>query len=247
MYLSRTKRLLLIHINFVASSFLYIYQSRPRDLSRLSYLDISYIHNCITSPTQTTNFLYPSIQKSKKKAMPLHIHPATPRDSAHLTTVFLAAFSDPFNLTLFPRTPDVRAWWENKFAGEAGAPGRALLKVVNTPDASSSTGGNEGGEEGEIAAFAIWKFPKDQSRKKQKEGDNEEGVQEEECQWPKSSDPNLCQRFFGGMAAKREEYMGSKPHYCTSCPPPFLHAFMLCISHSCIPSLHVSRISTSST
>ncbi|ODM21456.1 hypothetical protein SI65_02300 [Aspergillus cristatus] len=143
--------------------------------------------------------------------MPLQIQTATPRDSVQLTTVFLAAFSDPFNLTLFPRTPDVRAWWEDKFAREAVAPGQVLLKVVDAPDASSSTGGNEGGEgEGEIAAFAIWKFPKDQSREKQKEVGQEE---EEEGKWPKSSDPTLCQRFFGGMAAKREEYMGSKPHY----------------------------------
>ncbi|BCR87273.1 GNAT family N-acetyltransferase [Aspergillus chevalieri] len=142
--------------------------------------------------------------------MPLQIQTATPRDSVQLTTVFLAAFSDPFNLTLFPRTPDVRAWWEDKFAREAVAPGQALLKVVDAPDASSSTGGNEGGEgEGEIAAFAIWKFPNGQSREKQKEV----GQEEEEDRWPQSSDPTLCQRFFGGMAAKRGEYMGLKPHY----------------------------------
>lgn len=147
--------------------------------------------------------------------MPLKIHPATPRDSSTLTTLFLAAFSDPFNLTLFPRTPDVRAWWEEKFAREATAPGRALLKVVDTLDnASGSMGSNEGGE-GEIAAFAIWKFPGYQSEGNQGKGEDGEEKSEGEGQWPQSSDPALCQRFFGGMAAKREEYMGSKPHYCT--------------------------------
>lgn len=152
--------------------------------------------------------------------MPLEIHPATPHDSPSLTTLFLAAFSDPFNLTLFPRTPDVRVWWEEKFAREATAPGRILLKVVDTPDnAYVNTGGNEG----EIVAFAIWKFPEYQSQESQKERGNEK--KGEEGHWPQSSDPVLCERFFGGMAAKREEYMGSKPHYCTSSlHPPRIHA-----------------------
>lgn len=126
----------------------------------------------------------------------------------------------------------MRAWWEEKFAREAVAPGRVLLKVVDTLDnASGSTGGNEG----EIAAFAIWKFPKDQSEEKQEQEDGEE-KDEGEGQWPQSSDPVLCERFFGGMAAKREEHMGSKPHYCTSSLPsthsiyiPFLHPMTILI------------------
>lgn len=181
--------------------------------------------------------------------MPLQIQTATPRDSVQLTTVFLAAFSDPFNLTLFPRTPDVRAWWEDKFAREAVAPGQALLKVVDAPDASSSTGGNEGGEgEGEIAAFAIWKFPNGQSREKQKEV----GQEEEEDRWPQSSDPTLCQRFFGGMAAKRGEYMGLKPHYCMSSPISispcihFLYIYILFL-HSLLHTHHTYLQTTSST
>ncbi|OJJ84639.1 GNAT family N-acetyltransferase [Aspergillus glaucus CBS 516.65] len=132
--------------------------------------------------------------------MPLNIHPATPRDSSALTTLFLAAFSNPFNLTLFPRTPDVRAWWEEKFAREATAPGRVLLKVVDTPDNA-------------YAAFAIWKFPKYQSEGNQEQEEDGEEKGEGEGQWPRGSDPTLCERFFGSMAAKREEYMGSKPHY----------------------------------
>lgn len=176
--------------------------------------------------------------------MPLKIHPATPRDSPALTTLFLAAFSDPFNHALFPRTPDVRVWWEEKFAREATAPGQALLKVVDTPDnASGSSGGNE--SEGEIAAFAIWKFPAYQSQENQKErgktGEKEEG------QWPQSSDPALCERFFGGMAAKREEYIGSKSHYCKSSIPPY--PCILCSLYKCrVPAYpaYVPHISSTS-
>ena len=173
--------------------------------------------------------------------MPLEIHPATPRDSSALTTLFLAAFSDPFNLTLFPRTSDVRAWWEEKFAREATAPRRVLLKVVDTPDntygRTSGDGEEEGEGEGEIAAFAIWKFAKYQSEGNQEHEEDGEEKGEGEGQWPQGSDPTLCERFFGGMAAKREEYMGSKPHYCTSSIHACIRSTLyICTSHSCIHS-----------
>lgn len=163
----------------------------------------------------------------------LQIHPATPSDNSRLTTLFLAAFSDSFNLSLFPRTPDVRAWWEEKFAREATAPGQVLLKVVDTPDHAGGAGG-QGEGDGEIAAFALWKLPKQEKNGKQDDDKEEREEEEEEEEWPQSSNSDLCQRFFGGMAARRAEYMGSKPHYCTSFPT---FPSMRCIqSRSCIHS-----------
>lgn len=140
--------------------------------------------------------------------MPLQIHPATPLDAPSLTTVFLAAFNDDFNHSLFPRTADVREWWTAKFTHEVSQPGQVVLKVVDAASGSCAS------DDGEVVAFAIWKLPSttaDLSACTNKEEDDED-----EGSWPASSDASLCSRFFGLMAKKRKMYMGSRPHYCTS-------------------------------
>lgn len=143
----------------------------------------------------------------------LQIHPCIPHDTPNLTSLFLAAFSDAFNLILWPRTPDVRAWWEDKFRHECSKAGQVLLKVV---DSRSRDGDGDGGE---IVAFALWKFPvydydADQGHKEEEERKGEGKGKEEK--WPQSSPSTLCERFFGGMAMQREKLMGTRPHYCTS-------------------------------
>lgn len=147
----------------------------------------------------------------------MQIQAATAADAPRLTTIFLAAFSDPFSHAMFPRTADVRAWWEAKFRAESMSEGSVLLKVVDSPLVSFSSEGGclEGEKEGEIVAFALWKLPVHENthgHDHDKEDTKEE--EEEEEAYPPSANQSLCHRFFSGMAAQRAKYMSTRPHYC---------------------------------
>lgn len=123
--------------------------------------------------------------------MPFEIHPATPADAPALAEVFLAAFSDDFNRTMFPPTPDVRAWAaENLFTSRS--PKEVILKITDSDDP------------GTAAAFARWIRPG------QAHADPDPG----QTEWPASSDSALCDHFFGTMGKHHEELMGDRSHYC---------------------------------
>ena len=134
--------------------------------------------------------------------MAIEIQPANPQDAPALAEVFLAAFCDSFNRSLFPVTPDVREWWVKLFIDSCVKPqsGDVLLKAVDT-SAKSETG------EGVIAAFAIWNLPP-------KDPDAVNQVKHDAQQWPESSDRALCDRFFGRMEEMRESIVGGRRHYC---------------------------------
>ncbi|CAI7591194.1 unnamed protein product [Penicillium glandicola] len=129
--------------------------------------------------------------------MSLEIYPASPSDAPQLTQVFYASFRSDLDTTMFPNTPDVTEWWENDFSAGikrslAGETNDVFLKVT------------EGSEDGAIVAFAKWKRPvlaADRDR------------HEEQIVWAPSSDKELCDRFFYGMEAQHEKWMGERPHY----------------------------------
>ncbi|PYH89687.1 acetyltransferase, GNAT family [Aspergillus ellipticus CBS 707.79] len=127
----------------------------------------------------------------------LEVSLAEPSDSAALTEVFLRAFSDDFNLRLFPCTPDVRSWWVEHFRRDielarSQHPSCAVLKVV--------------GEGGVIAGFAKWQLPFVSAS-------SATNGEEAKVHWPASSDSELCDRFFGDIHAERQKKMGGQPHY----------------------------------
>jgi hypothetical protein len=124
--------------------------------------------------------------------MAFEVEPATPSDAPQMTNVFLAAFSDPFNRTMFPPTEDVRAWATEHLVGGGGAQDHEVFLKVSD-------------EEGKVAAFAKWIRPNTGA---------DPGLQEAEGSWPLSSDAELCERFFGTMNIHHHELMGERRHYC---------------------------------
>lgn len=136
----------------------------------------------------------------------MHIHQATPSDAHEISALFLTAFSNSINLAMFPRTPDVREWWEAVFKAEIehmeqGKP--VILWKVVEPSVQNE---NQEGGQGDIVAFALWKLPGDKSATAEQN--------EEDIQLPASADKDLCMRFFTGMTRNKEKYISSRPHYC---------------------------------
>jgi hypothetical protein len=130
--------------------------------------------------------------------MSLEIHPASPADARELTEVFYGSFHSDLDTTMFPKKPDVTEWWEKYFTTSiarsiAGETHDVFLKVT------------EGSEDGRIVAFAKWKLPVAPADRRRNE---------EQIVWPPSSDKDLCDRFFNGMGARHEKWMGERPHYC---------------------------------
>ncbi|KAF3019884.1 hypothetical protein E8E15_001008 [Penicillium rubens] len=129
--------------------------------------------------------------------MSLEIHPASPADARELTEVFYGSFHSDLDTTMFPKKPDVTEWWEKYFTTSiarsiAGETHDVFLKVT------------EGSEDGRIVAFAKWKLPVAPADRRRNE---------EQIVWPPSSDKDLCDRFFNGMGARHEKWMGERPHY----------------------------------
>jgi hypothetical protein len=135
--------------------------------------------------------------------MSFDLLPATPTDSPALTTVFLAAFRDPFNQRLFPRTPDVTAYWTAQFTSFINNPHKTVLKVIDSAD-------------GSIVAFTVWQLPVQSSPEDVhlKHSHSHSG----QYPYPASCDRELCEVFFGGMEEMKKRVMGARPHYCISFP-----------------------------
>jgi hypothetical protein len=129
--------------------------------------------------------------------MSLEIHPAFPVDASALTQVFYAAFTGPFNESMFPRKPDVTEWWEKNFHDSiarsiAGTSNEVILKVTS------------GSAEGAIVAFARWEVPVSGA----------DGDRHEQVVWAPSCDKELRERFFSGMEVQHGAFMGGRRHYC---------------------------------
>ncbi|EAW20217.1 GNAT family N-acetyltransferase [Aspergillus fischeri NRRL 181] len=133
--------------------------------------------------------------------MSFELLPADPADSPNLTTVFFSAFSNPFNQRLFPRTPDVTAYWTAQFTSFINNPHKTVLKIIDS-------------EDGSIVAFAVWQLPVQSSPEdvhlKHPHSHSHAG---DEHHYPASSDRELCEVFFGGMEEMKGRIMGARPHY----------------------------------
>ncbi|PYI34291.1 acyl-CoA N-acyltransferase [Aspergillus indologenus CBS 114.80] len=140
---------------------------------------------------------------------PLQLHPVTEPDLPALTHIFYAGFTTPTDRQMFPDTPGLRAWWAAANRHDLGQkPGVRFLKVVDpglrsgnsdspAPDADVN---GSGGDDGRVIAYGKWdldpghrgaRFPA----------------------WHADSDGALCERFFGGCEAIREEVMRGRGHY----------------------------------
>ncbi|GIJ90622.1 hypothetical protein Asppvi_009583 [Aspergillus pseudoviridinutans] len=129
--------------------------------------------------------------------MSFELLPANPTDSPALTTVFLSAFSNPFNQRLFPHTPDVTAYWTTQFTSFINNPHKTVLKIIDSAD-------------GAIVAFAVWQLPAQSPPEDSLEKHSHSG---DEHHYPASSDSELCRVFFTGMKEMRGRIMGRRPHY----------------------------------
>ncbi|KAJ5114406.1 hypothetical protein NUU61_000165 [Penicillium alfredii] len=134
--------------------------------------------------------------------MALEIEPANPSDASQFTEVFLAAFSDDFNRTMFPATPDVREWLTKDFSESiarslAESSHEVYLKVTDP-------------SHGKLVAFAKWKRPVPAANLDRHDDSHTAGG---EAAWPKSSDTALCGRFFSEMDAQHQSWMGGRLHF----------------------------------
>ena len=122
---------------------------------------------------------------------------ATAEDVPELLSVDTEAFDGPLSATMFPRTPGVRQWREDKLLGWINDPNMAVLKVM--------------GNDGEVAAFARWSKPKTHP-----DGKEASKTPDIPTDWPCDANTELLQRFFGTLGARRTENMGEVPHWCKS-------------------------------
>ncbi|CEL11001.1 hypothetical protein ASPCAL14108 [Aspergillus calidoustus] len=130
--------------------------------------------------------------------MGFEIKPAAPGDGAELADVFLESFSDEFNQKLWPRTPDVRSFWAEKF--NASIEQRGATSFIVKIEALNSE------SQPVIAAFAKWKLYSGDARPEEQET-------KDMTAWPESCDADLCDRFFGRLEKERVNAMGNRPHY----------------------------------
>lgn len=129
--------------------------------------------------------------------MSLEITQASKEDAPALSEVFFAAFSDDFNRRMFPPAPDTRAWMiENAFGGKGPAKNSEIFLKITDPSQPDTP-----------VAVAKWIRPLSAA---------ERGEYEAEARpaWPVSSDPEICDWFFGMMDEQHHRLMGDRPHYC---------------------------------
>jgi hypothetical protein len=130
--------------------------------------------------------------------MPLTLLPAVLEDIPTLVSIYFASFQNPHSLRAFPRTPSVRKWWEDMLSEEIGDPNACFLKIVEQPSESEG--------EGKIVAYAKWNRP------------SEAKEDEDLPKWPDGGDAALCDDFFGQLATKHHDIMGTRGHWC-ECRP----------------------------
>lgn len=122
--------------------------------------------------------------------MAFDLTPLEEEDATRCVSIYFAAFQNPHSLACWPRTPSVRAWWEDMIRTELEDAGSHWLKAVSK-------------ETGEIAGFAKWQEPKP-------------GVEPsvDLPQWPEGADHKLCNETFGEWARTHRQLMGDRGHWC---------------------------------
>ena len=127
---------------------------------------------------------------------------ATPTDAPKLAEVFFAAFSDDFNRTMFPLTPEVRTWAATQLLGGHGAQKHETFLKIEDPS-----------DPGVVMGFAKWVRVAGRAPSAAADHDGSTGTA-----WPEGSDKKLCERFFGEMERRHRVAIGNRPHYCMSLP-----------------------------
>lgn len=123
--------------------------------------------------------------------MTLKILPCTPADVPTIVSIYFSAFQNPVALAAFPDVPSVRQWWTDMLNEEITDPNAVFVKVLDT-------------ENDEVIAWGQWNKPAD--------GD-EEDEEDNLPRWPEGGDKELCEEFFGGLAAKHETAVKGR-HWC---------------------------------
>lgn len=138
--------------------------------------------------------------------MPFEITQASKEDAPALSEVFFAAFSDDVNRRMFPPAPDTRAWMiENAFGGKDPAKDSEIFLKITDPSQPDMP-----------VAVAKWIRPLSAAERRESEADPRPA-------WPVSSDPEICDWFFGMMDEHHHRLMANRPHYCKLPIVLFLH------------------------
>jgi hypothetical protein len=122
--------------------------------------------------------------------MSFTLHSLQPSDVPNAVSIYFAAFQNAHSLGCWPRTANIRAWWENMIRTELDEDGAHWLKAVDP-----STG--------DMIAFVKWVEPKP-------------GVEPDTSlpSWPEDADEKLCNETFGEWARRKKELMGRRGHWC---------------------------------
>lgn len=125
--------------------------------------------------------------------MAFALQPLEAIDIPRCVDIYFAAFQNSHSLACWPRTPDVRAWWEQMIHDELHEAGAHWLKAVHQAS-------------GEIAGYVKWQEPKP-------------GVQPatDLPEWPAEADVDLCNETFGAWARAHRDLMGRRGHWCEFC------------------------------
>jgi ribosomal protein S18 acetylase RimI-like enzyme len=125
--------------------------------------------------------------------MSLAIRPATFKDAATLTEIFLAAFeNDEVSKRAFPRTDAYFNFWYDAIIESMASSDWHFMCCYSTSDPKQTP-----------IAYSKWNSP----TSKKLPGP------EDLPEWPEGSDVELANHFFGTLVSKRRENMGERKHW----------------------------------
>ena len=122
---------------------------------------------------------------------------ATPDDAREISDIWYECFPDEFIRKMFPRTPAVQQWWDD--ANTSDMLSRPSAKYLKVTDLAT----NEG--KGKIVGYAKWFVPVENQKPE---------LENRFPPWPRESDKDLADRFFGHLVKERRKYLEERQHYC---------------------------------